>query len=84
MNPDKRIKILIVEDEPILAMELTDCLEEEGYDIVGTANNGRKALDLFMRQSVDLLLCDIKIKGDWDGIQTVHHLTAERPVPVRR
>ncbi|MVM35383.1 response regulator [Spirosoma sp. HMF4905] len=82
MNPDERIKILIVEDEPILAMELSDSLEEEGYDVVGTANNGRKALDLFKRQPVDLLLCDITIKGDWDGIQTVQHLTTERPVPV--
>ena len=82
MNADERVKILIVEDEPILAMELSDSLEDEGYDVVGTANNGRKALDLFKRQPVDLLLCDITIKGDWDGIQTVQHLTAERPVPV--
>ena len=82
MNPDERVKILIIEDEPILAMELSDCLEEEGYDVVATANNGRKALDLFKRQSVDLLLCDINIKGDWDGIQTVHQLLAERPVPI--
>lgn len=82
MNTNERVKILIVEDEPILAMELSDSLEDEGYDVVGTANNGRKALDLFKRQPVDLLLCDITIKGDWDGIQTVHHLTAERPVPV--
>jgi CheY-like chemotaxis protein len=49
MNPDERVKILIVEDEPILAMELSDSLEDEGYDVVGTANNGRKALDLFKR-----------------------------------
>lgn len=82
MDFAERIKILIVEDEPILAMELSDRLEEEGYDVVGTANNGRKALDLFKRQPVDLLLCDITLKGDWDGIQTVHQLTAERPVPV--
>ncbi|QMW00602.1 response regulator [Spirosoma foliorum] len=82
MNPDERVKILIVEDEPILAMELSDSLEDEGYDVVGTANNGRKALDIFKRQPVDLLLCDITIKGDWDGIETVQHITNERPVPI--
>jgi DNA-binding LytR/AlgR family response regulator len=82
MNSDERVKILIIEDEPILAMELSDSLEEEGYDVVGTVNNGRKALELFKRQLVDLLLCDITLKGDWDGIQTVQQLTAERPVPV--
>lgn len=79
---DERIHILIIEDEGILAMELGDSLEEEGYYVVGIASNGRKALDIFRRQHVDLLLCDITLKGDWDGIETVHHLTAERPVPV--
>ncbi|WP_234733684.1 response regulator [Tellurirhabdus bombi] len=79
---DERIHILIIEDEGILAMELSDSLEEEGYYVVGVASNGRKAFDIFRRQHVDLLLCDITLKGDWDGIETVQHLTAERPVPV--
>jgi DNA-binding LytR/AlgR family response regulator len=81
MIDDERIHILIVEDEPILAMDLGDSLEEEGYRVVGIANNGRKAFDLF-QQRVDLLLCDITLKGDWDGIETVQRLTAVRPVPV--
>ena len=82
MTSDERIHILIVEDEGILAMELSDSLEADGYFVVGIANNGRKALDLFLRQRVDLLLCDITIKGDWDGIETVRRLTTERPIPV--
>ncbi len=82
MTSDERIHILIVEDEGILAMELSDSLEADGYFIVGIANNGLKALDLFHRQRVDLLLCDITIKGEWDGIETVRRLTAERPIPV--
>lgn len=82
MDADERIHILIVEDEAVLAMDLGDSLEAEGYCVVGIANNGRKALDLFHQQRVDLLLCDITIKGEWDGIETVRRLTAERPVPV--
>lgn len=82
MTSDERIHILIVEDEGILAMELSDSLEADGYFVVGIANNGLKALDLFRRQRVDLLLCDITIKGDWDGIETVRQLTLERPIPV--
>ena len=82
MTNDERIHILIVEDEGILAMEVSDSLEEEGYYVVGIASNGRKALDIFQRNRVDLILCDITIKGDWDGIDTVRHLTSERPVPV--
>ena len=82
MTYDERIHILIVEDENILAMELSDCLENEGYYVVGIANNGRKALDQFCHQRVDLLLCDIVIRGDWDGIETADRLTAEHPVPI--
>lgn len=82
MTIDERIHILIVEDEGILAMELSDSLEADGYFVVGIANNGRKAFDLCQRQRVDLLLCDITIKGDWDGIETVERITAERPIPV--
>ncbi len=76
------INILIVEDEAILAMALCDSLESEGYCVVGMASNGAKAIDLFQRNHVDLLLCDINIRGDIDGIETVRQLGAIRPVPV--
>src|SRR4051794_4649457 len=76
------ITILIVEDEAVLAMDLTDLLEEEGYTVVGTANNGLRALRLHEQLRIDLALCDISIKGDWDGIQTVEHLLAHRPIPI--
>ncbi|MBC7572515.1 MAG: response regulator [Spirosoma sp.] len=77
-----RVNILIVEDEAILAMDLCDLLEADGYCVVGTANNGRKALDLFRQNPVDLILCDITIKGDWDGIETVTQLFRLRQVPL--
>lgn len=76
------IRILIIEDEAVLAMDLSDLLEEEGYSVVGTANNGRKALRFHQQHRIDLALCDISIKGDWDGIQTVEYLLAERPIPI--
>ncbi|GAB4031815.1 LytR/AlgR family response regulator transcription factor [Spirosoma jeollabukense] len=76
------INILIIEDEAVLAMDLSDLLEEEGYFVVGTANNGPKALSLHQQNRLDLALCDIHIKGDWDGIQTAERLLAERPIPI--
>lgn len=82
MNNLEPIQILVVEDEPILAMDLSDTLEAEGYSVVGIANNGPKALQLFRSQNVDLILCDIMIKGEWDGIETVRQLTAKRSVPI--
>ncbi|NJB87478.1 DNA-binding LytR/AlgR family response regulator [Lewinella marina] len=76
------INILLVEDEAVLAMEMEETLESEGYTVVGTAASGEKALELFRESSVDLLLCDISIQGPWDGIETVQRLMAIRPVPV--
>ena len=79
---ETRISILIVEDEGILAMDLSDQLEDDGYQVVGVASNGRKAIDLFRQHPVDMVLCDINIKGDIDGIQTITALTQIRAVPV--
>ncbi|CCH52579.1 two component transcriptional regulator, LytTR family [Fibrisoma limi BUZ 3] len=82
MESNTKVNILIVEDEAILAMALSDSLEAEGYNVVGIANNGTKAVDLFERNQVDLLLCDINIKGEFDGIETVRRITNARPIPV--
>jgi two-component system, response regulator PdtaR len=79
---EKKVNILVVEDEAIVAMALADKLEAEGYSVIGIANNGLKAVELFEQNQVDLLLCDINIKGDWDGIQTVTKIIAIRPIPV--
>jgi two-component system, response regulator PdtaR len=76
------VHILVIEDEAVLAMTLSDKLEAEGYTVVGVANNGAKALSLFTANPVDLLLSDIQIKGPWDGIETVRQITQQRPVPV--
>lgn len=76
------MNLLVVEDEAILAMTLCDHLEAEGYTVVGIANNGPKAIDLFKSNEVDLLLCDINIKGSFDGIETARRINALRPVPV--
>ncbi|MBO0937788.1 response regulator [Fibrella sp. HMF5335] len=76
------VHILVIEDEAVLAMTLSDKLEAEGYTVIGIANNGAKALSLFTANSVDLVLSDIQIKGPWDGIETVRQLVQQRPVPV--
>jgi two-component system, response regulator PdtaR len=76
------MKILIIEDEFILASELCETLESEGYEVPFIADNGQEALDFFKDNNVDLVLCDININGDWDGIETVTRLIATKQVPV--
>lgn len=61
-------KIIIVEDEAIIAAEIEMTLESLGYKIVGKSKNGDKALDLFSSKEPDLVLLDITIKGTLNGI----------------
>ncbi len=66
-----KYNILIVEDESIPAHYLKKMLEQDGHNIVGIADSKESALKYFHRKTVpDLVLMDIKIKGDKDGIQT--------------
>lgn len=76
------MKILIIEDEFLIADELTEILENEGYEVAFVADNGLEALDFFKENVVDLVLCDINIKGSWDGIKTITKIIEIKQVPV--
>lgn len=76
------VKILLVEDEMILAMDLADTLRNEGYQVVGIANNESKALQLFRRHTPDLAICDIHLQGSADGMQIVQQMKSIRPLPI--
>jgi two-component system, response regulator PdtaR len=76
-----KINILLIEDEAIIAMDLMMCLQHEGYQVVANVNNGLDALAAFKRETVDMIICDINILGDWDGIETMTRLLKIRAVP---
>lgn len=61
-------RILIVEDEALIAAEIEATLVKLGYRIAGKARNGDKALDLLASARPDLALLDIDIKGSRDGV----------------
>lgn len=61
-------RIVIVEDESIIAAEIAMILESMGYEVVGKARSGEKALDLMAISAPDLALLDITIKGNLNGI----------------
>ena len=81
-SPDAAVRILLIEDEAVLALDLSDLLQAEGYVVVGIADNGPQALALYQAHPVDLVLCDIRIQGPWDGIETVTRLGGGQLVPV--
>jgi DNA-binding LytR/AlgR family response regulator len=76
------VNILIVEDESIVAMDLATGLERDGYHIAGVADNGADARSLFEKNDIDIILIDINIIGDKDGIETVSELVKIKQVPV--
>jgi CheY-like chemotaxis protein len=63
-----RTKILIVEDEWLIAYGLSVSLEAEGYTITGIADSGKRALEMVETQRPDLVLLDVNLQGEMDGI----------------
>ncbi|MCC6412125.1 MAG: response regulator [Saprospiraceae bacterium] len=78
----KKIRVLIVEDEPIIAADLEDRLTEMGFEIVGQSASGEQALLLFEKGNLDLVLMDIQLEGALDGIQTAQKMLAKQPLPI--
>ena len=62
-------KILIVEDESTIASDLTELLTEMGYAVTGTAFSGEQAIEKAANQKPDLVLMDIRLRGDMDGVE---------------
>ena len=62
-------RILVVEDEAITALDLKYSLEELGYDVIDTVDTGQDAIDVAAEKTPDVVLMDIKLKGDMEGIE---------------
>ncbi|MBL8496388.1 EAL domain-containing protein [Nitrosomonas sp. JL21] len=76
------IKILIVEDETIVALDLKRRLTKLGYHITGTAANSDKVLALINQEVPSLVLMDIHIQGSMDGIEVVALLQKTHHIPI--
>ena len=76
------MNILIVEDEPNYADTLEMFVDELGYQTIGIAEEGQKALKFFRSKQPDLVLLDINIEGEMSGIDLARIFQAERPTPV--
>ncbi len=63
-----KIKVLIVEDEPLIAEDIKDILNEVNYQVIGIAFNKEEAFHLLKTQQPDIALLDINLGGNTDGI----------------
>lgn len=76
------VRVLVVEDETIVALDLTNNLKVLGYDVVGTAATGEDAVAKAKSARPDIVLMDIMLKGEMDGIQAAEIIRSQVKIPV--
>jgi len=74
--------ILVVEDEGIVAQEIKSRLEKAGYTVCGIVHDGQRAVAQAEALSPDLVLMDIRLKGDMDGIEAAGLIGERCHIPV--
>jgi CheY-like chemotaxis protein len=80
MMPRKRI--LLVEDELIPAIFTKEVLNDLGYDVIDIAVSGEEAFETAKQSSPDLILMDIKLAGNMDGIESAGLISERFNIPV--
>lgn len=79
---DRPVKILIVEDEMIIAAKISMHLSQLGYDVTGIIPRGEEAIGHCRENAPDILLLDIKLKGNLSGIDTAKAIQREMDIPI--
>ena len=64
-------KILIVEDDMIISLVVENMIKKLGHNLVGKSASGEEAIDLALEHKPDIILMDIRLKGEMDGIEAV-------------
>jgi DNA-binding LytR/AlgR family response regulator len=78
---EQKFKILIVEDERLVAKDIAARLNHVGYEIAGIADTFEKAMTLFDEQAPDLVLLDINLKGQKNGIDIATEINKKTATP---
>jgi len=77
-----KARILIVEDETIVSLDLQSRLESLGYEVVGTIDSGEEAVEKAREFAPDAVLMDINLKGAIDGIEAALRIRRSQAIPV--
>ena len=77
-----KTNVLVVEDESIVSKDIQHSLKKLGYNIVGAASTGERAFELASSEKPDIILMDIMLKGDINGIETAQRVKEELQIPV--
>jgi len=77
-----KINVLVVEDESIVSKDIQYSLKKLGYNVVGVAATGQKAIELCGEKLPDIILMDIMLKGDINGIEASTRIKEAYNIPV--
>lgn len=75
-------RIMVVEDEGIVALDIRNKLRRMGYSVAGIADSGEDAVVMALDTEPDLVLMDIRLKGDMDGIEAASRIHKHRSIPI--
>lgn len=73
---------MIVEDEEIVAFDLRQTLQKLGYEVASQASTGVDAIEKADQVKPDVILMDIRLKNELDGIDTAHIISLKHKVPI--
>jgi PAS domain S-box-containing protein len=74
--------VLIVEDESVVALDLKLQLKKLGYEVSGLADSGDQAIEIAGQQHPDIVLMDVRLRGDMDGIQAAALIRRDHDIPI--
>jgi CheY-like chemotaxis protein/DNA-directed RNA polymerase specialized sigma24 family protein len=75
-------RILIIEDEPVIALDIASTVREDGHSVIGIATTHAEAVDLAAREPPGLVLADIQLADDSSGLEAVNEILEHYDVPV--
>jgi CheY-like chemotaxis protein/DNA-directed RNA polymerase specialized sigma24 family protein len=82
LRSQRATRILIIEDEPIIALDLAHTVERGGHTVVGFASTHKEAVALAREHQPELILADIQLADDSSGLEAVREILGEADVPV--
>jgi len=78
----RKARFIIVEDDSIMGMEMTDIIESFGYEVLDVVDSGAAAIKSVKRYEPDMILMDIRLKGDMDGIEASRQIRSFTQKPI--
>lgn len=82
MRAQEATTILIIEDEPVIALDIQSCVEQIGHTVVGIASTASEAVELAALEQPGLVLADIQLGDGSSGIDAANDILAALPVPI--